>query len=87
MPYISQEKRGKFNTYLRSIANQLTEKGELTYCIYYLMLAWLSSQEKQDYKTRSNTRATAQDAVDEFYRQKMAKYEDEAIKRNGDINI
>lgn len=87
MPYIPQEQRGKFNHYLRSILNQLTDKGELTYCIYYLMLGWLSKHTKKDYRARSDTRSTAQDAVDEFYRQKMAKYEDEAIQRNGDINI
>jgi len=85
MPYIPQDKRGKFNTYLNSIARQFEEKGELTYTIYYLMLKWLEMQEKQNYCARSDTRASAQDAVDEFYRRMMADYEDKAIKRNGDI--
>jgi len=85
MPYIPEERRAKFNTYLNSIVNQIEKKGDLTYCIYYLMVMWARSKPKQGYHEYSPSNAACQDAHDEFYRKEMVPREDNAIERNGDI--
>lgn len=85
MPYIKQETRGKFNNYLRSILNQIEKQGDLTYCIYWLMVMWARSKPQQGYHDYSPSRAACIDALDEFYRKEMIKLEDDAIRRNGDI--
>jgi len=85
MPYIPKSRRAKFNTYLNSIVNQLEKQGELTYCIYFLMVMWARNKPNQGYHDYSPSNAAASDAHDEFYRREMVKREDDAIKRNGDI--
>lgn len=85
MPYINRFRRGKFNNYLVRILNQIESQGELTYCIYYLMVMWARSKQKQGYHEYSPSYAACQDAAAEFYRREMGKLEDDAIKRNGDI--
>lgn len=85
MPYITSEDRAKFNTYLNSIVNQIEKQGDLTYCIYYLMVKWARSKPKQGYHDYSPSNAACQDAHDEFYRKEIVPREKDAIKRNGDI--
>lgn len=86
MPYIPPERRKeRFDTALKEILNGIEVQGDLTYCIYWLMVMWARSKPKQGYHEYSPSRAACQDANDEYYWKEMRPKEDDAIRRNGDI--
>lgn len=87
MPYIDPKRRLKYEKELRSIIdeNGLCENGDITYCIYFLLVNYLREHRKQDYKTRSAIWALAMDAAAEFRRHHIDPYEDKKREQNGDI--
>jgi hypothetical protein len=82
MPYIKQEARAKLNMGLRFPENM----GELTYVLYKECLIYLKNSEGK-YQDRGEIVNALESAKLEFYRRKMAPYEDEKIKENGDVQV
>jgi len=83
MPYIKQEDRERFNAALQHVP-EFTGKGELEYCIYYLMIKYMESRDF----TYSNLHDVVYAAIhcgDEFRRRNLDIRENQAIENNGDI--
>lgn len=84
MPYIKQEDRKEFEEDLNNISKNICSKGDLTYCFYKLCCNFVNMR-KLNYETLSTTTSCLEDAKLEFYRRKIAPYEDKKIIENGDI--
>ena len=84
MPYIKQESRDFFDHYLNQINIQNFKKGDLTYCLYRLCINYMEGRTK-NYENLSSTMSCLEDAKLEWYRKRIAPYEDEKIFENGDI--
>ena len=84
MPYIKQEDRQLFNDVL-SCLPEIKTKGELEYCIFYLMKKYMSKKEFR-YSNLHDCVYAAMHCADEFRRRYLDKREDEAREANGDIN-
>ncbi len=82
MPYIKQEQRKKFDSFLEQI--NTADKGELEYCIYKLMVQHM---KKRDFRYRELHDITyaSQHCADEFRRNYLDKREDIASQKNGKI--
>jgi hypothetical protein len=83
MPYIKIEDRTKYDQVLKQLPNFET-KGDLEYCIFYLMKAYMGNREYK-YTELHNTVYAAVHCGDEFRRRFLDKREDEAIETNGDV--
>jgi hypothetical protein len=83
MPYIDKKDRPKFNKTLNQTP-EFSTKGELEYCIFYLMKRYMSTRLKK-YNHLHDTAYAAQHCCDEFRRRFLDKREDKARKSNGDI--
>lgn len=83
MPYIKQEDRIKFEEILSEIPYFKT-KGELEYCIFYLMDHYMDTRDV-NYTNLHDTVYSAIHCGDEFRRRFLDKREDEARLTNGDI--
>jgi hypothetical protein len=84
MPYIKQEKRDILDPLLIELENKIKVKGELTYCLYKLCSLCLKSKVT-NYESLSSIMSCLEDSKLEWYRKKVAPYEDEKIFENGDI--
>jgi hypothetical protein len=82
MPYIKQENRGIFETAINSIP--LMEVGGLNYLITNCCIKYLE-QHPQSYKTYNDIIGVLECAKLEFYRRRIAQYEDKKIVENGDV--
>ena len=84
MPYISKEDRPPYDLALAQLKTLLKDKpkGHLTYVLYKIATDYVHSES---YTTLSDARSSIGDAYDEFYRRKMAPYEDKKIIENGDV--
>lgn len=87
MPYIKEKYRARYNGYIRNISNMINRlpkddrSGHLNYVITKLL--HLTNPERyNDYNTLIGV---LESAKIEFYRRKMAVYEEEKIVENGDI--
>ena len=83
MPYIPQADRKQFYEVLYTLPEMKT-KGELEYCVYYLMKRFMSNKENR-YATLHDCVYAVQHCSDEFRRRTLDKREDKAIEENGDI--
>ena len=83
MPYIVDEQRSKFDKYLDQLP-EFSDKGELEYCIFKLMIRYISTR-KWRYSILHDCAYAAMHCADEFRRRFLDKREDEAIEKNGDI--
>ena len=83
MPYIKKEDREKFQEFLHQVPVPKT-KGELEYCIFYLMQEY-KDYHPEKYSDLHDCTYAAQHCADEFRRRFLDKREDEARKENGDI--
>lgn len=84
MPYIHQNDRIKFDDHIKSLIENINNKGELTYCLYTLMVKFFRKCDLS-YTNISSVKSSGQDATDEFTRKYLNPYEDRKIKENGDI--
>jgi hypothetical protein len=84
MPYIKPELRRKFDTCLTELQSKILEKGELTYCLYKLCSLVLKTKQ-YNYESLSSIMSCLEDSKLEWYRKKMAPYENMKIDENGDI--
>lgn len=84
MPYIKKYKRLKVDKKLEEISKEISESGELNYCIYKLCKLWLDNKEI-NYDSISDCIKTLECAKLEFYRMILSPYEDIKIKKNGNV--
>ena len=82
MPYIKKEDRLRLDKWIDE-SGALTE-GELNYVFTRLLLN--SNPQERHYKDWNALIGVLEACKLEFYRRRVAPYEDDAIKRNGDIN-
>jgi len=83
MPYIRPAERTKFNNILNEIP-EIQTKGELEYCIFKLMKAYMAIR-KFRYSNLHDVVYAAHHCADEFRRRFLDKRENEAREQNGDI--
>jgi len=87
MPYIKQEEREKWDKIIEEIsklAKDIPEDkidGELNYLITSVLL----KVYKESYFNYNKAIGMLECAKQEFYRRKVAPYEDKKIKENGDV--
>lgn len=84
MPYIPQERRKAFDSNLQELAGSVQNEGELNYCIYKLS-CYLAERMGASYTNLSLCSSAMEHAKLEWYRKKLAPYEDEKILEHGDI--
>jgi len=83
MPYIKSQDRIQFDKILEQLP-EIKVKGELEYCIYKLMVKYMSTKERR-YSTLHDTVYSAHHCGDEFRRRNLDIRENEAIAENGDV--
>ena len=87
MPYIPQERREKFKAEVDAL-KALSDREDLTTGdINYIVSSFIYHifDKKPSYAVGSSMRAALNDAAAEFYRRKLAGYEDEKKEENGDV--
>ena len=88
MPYIKKEERKKYETILRHLRMNVipNNPGHLNYLIRMICSIYLENN-KESYATYNEIMGALECAKTEFYRRKIAPYEDKKIKsrENGDI--
>lgn len=80
MPYIKPEDRNK----LEDDIGRIESPGELNYLITLLINDYISTNE-ECYQTYNDIMGALEGAKLELYRRKIAPYEDQKIKENGDV--
>jgi len=83
MPYIKAERRDGFDVHLDAMAVP-ENKGDLEYCLYKLLVKYMSTREK-NYSNLHDAVYAAAHVSDEFRRRYLDKREDVAQETNGDI--
>ena len=88
MPYIPQQDRDRFHTPLGHIGVEIAfggiSNGELNYLMTQLANLYLV-KHGTSYNTLSDVIKAFECAKLEFYRRKVAPYEDKKIAENGDV--
>jgi len=87
MPYISKNDRPKFDDILTVLKNKLPEiktEGELNYLITSILNVYLQ-QKGERYATYNDIIGVLECAKLEYYRRKVATYENIKIINNGDV--
>jgi hypothetical protein len=85
MPYILEELRPKYRDILKSLP-EIETKGDLEYCIYYLMLKFMQSRQER-YSQLHDCVYAGHHAAHEFERDHLDKREDVAKEDNGPITL
>ena len=85
MPYIVQPRREKLDPHLKEIAKLVETEGDMNYCIYKLSCL-LIDRMGESYSNYSMCGSAMEHAKLEWYRRRVAPYEDKKIKENGDID-
>ena len=83
MPYIDPVRRVKYSEILRLLP-EMDTKGDLEYCIFYLMKRFVY-RLKKNYSNLHDTVYAAIHCGDEFRRRYLDIREDDARCENGDI--
>lgn len=84
MPYITQERRRAFDKALEELAPEVSNQGEMNYCIYKLA-SLVIDRIGESYENLSMCSSAMEHAKLEWYRKRLAPYEDKKIDENGDI--
>lgn len=84
MPYIVPERREAFDAHLQRLADEVGGQGELNYCIYKLATLVIG-RIGESYDKLSMCSSAMEHAKLEWYRKRLAPYEDVKIADNGDI--
>lgn len=92
MPYITQERRKKYDSFLcalvMSLEQQEHDNGDLNYCISKLVHEWLICHpDGLRYDAASDGYKAMTAAAAEFYRVVLAPYEDAKSKENGCVSV
>ncbi len=84
MPYIPGSRREVFDGLLRQCAEYVQNEGELNYCIYKLSTL-LIEKTGESYSNLSMCSSAMEHAKLEWYRKRLAPYEERKIMEHGDI--
>lgn len=84
MPYIKPERRTLFDAYLEACADQILNKGDFNYCIYKLA-SLLVDRIGENYQNLGMCSSAMENAKLEWYRKRVAPYEEQKVDENGDI--
>lgn len=84
MPYIKPERRQVFDPFLEACAKEIETGGELNYCFYKLS-SLLIQRIGESYDKLSMCSSAMEHAKLEWYRARLAPYEDTKIEENGGI--
>lgn len=84
MPYIKQEGRDKLDHTIHVLSDKIEDAGELNYTITKLLHGQLE-KKGLNYANCNALIGVLDCASKEFYRKKVAPYEDIKIKENGDV--
>lgn len=84
MPYITPERRAAFDAELETLAAEVQNQGEMNYCIYKLA-SLVIDRVGESYEKLSMCSSAMEHAKLEWYRQRLAPYEDVKITENGGI--
>jgi len=85
MPYISKSERIYFDKFLKQI-DKIVTKGQLEYCIYFLMLKYMKTRDERFTELHDAVYA-AYHCGHEFQRHRLDKREDKAKEENGDVIV
>lgn len=87
MPYITDDRRAKLALPISEVISTLRElgwnEGDLNYTISRLIGA--AFEDDPRYHTIARVSGVLDNVADEFYRRIAAPYEEQAIKKNGDV--
>jgi hypothetical protein len=88
MPYIRPEDRPRFDNEIDALVEEVLVAGDITpgevnYVMYTFLLRLFKAIPK--YRTINIIDGALDDVGKELYRRHFGPYEDQAIKRNGDI--
>ena len=87
MPYIALKRRKKIDPFVKSLFDVLKSKGEVTYAVTKLIHLWvLTYRNYMCYFALSEAKSILVDALDEFKRSVMDKYEDKKREENGPVS-
>jgi hypothetical protein len=85
MPYIAKEDRKEFEFFEKEVeASPPKTAGELQYMIAILIREMFNNTDKR-YQNCNDIMGALAGAQMEFYRRKVAPYEDVCINKNGDV--
>jgi hypothetical protein len=86
MPYIKKERRKDLNPLMKRLKAELASanEGDLNYVITSLVHAWIQG-DAENYTAYNAAIGALECAKLELYRRRVAAYEDEKIKENGDV--
>ena len=84
MPYIPQDRRAEFDDLLAQLAPRVQTEGELNYCITKLA-ALMLERIGTNYANLALCGSAMEHAKLEWYRRRVAPYEDQKIIENGDV--
>ena len=87
MPYIKQEDRGQYNGYIRQLSNMVIRVPSMAGHLNYIITKLLLLTKPESYSDYNELIGVLECAKLELYRQQIAKYEEEKIVENGDINV
>lgn len=87
MPYISFEKRPKYDALVEGLLNEFSKDdfhpGCINYFIFSFMKKWF--ELNRNYFTANTIEGVLSCVSKELYRRLFSEYEDECIKKNGDV--
>ena len=83
IPYIKKEFRKKYSKILEQLPD-IESKGDLEYCVYYLMQKYMENKEFR-YSVLHDCTYAVQHCSDEFRRRNLDVRENEARDKNGDV--
>lgn len=84
MPYIEPKRRGNFDGPLNQLATFVSNGGDLNYCFSMLCKHFIDCFG-ESYKNYAECISALEAAKLEFYRRRVAPYEDTKIEENGDL--
>jgi len=87
VPYIDEQERAKFDEAVEELYPILhtSTEGELNY--FLSKIVWSLWEYNKSYRTACRLTGVLENVKQEFYRRKVAPYEDEKIEANGDVMI
>jgi hypothetical protein len=85
MPYIKQVDRNRLDLFIKSLASQIQEKGDLNYVICELTARLIQKNGGLSYTTVSNWIDAVHGAERELTRILLNPYEDRKIMENGQL--
>lgn len=85
MPYIAQKDRPRIFTVATRLSEEIETEGDLNFAIFTLLDKFVARQGGPRYTNYNKAMGVLDCCAREYYRRRVASYEDQAVERNGDI--